>query len=205
MLLTPRAGPTKAEIVSAVIEVMSAREIEPMPVAGPITLRPSAVRYDGLSVNPMWTLPPIVMRAPPSRRRFRSRSRPCVYSAVWGPSDWIQSSGRLRWAALCAPKSLPSRLTAALNRGSAAMTCTAVAPPIEWPMIPTRCRSRWPASGERGSSRATRLSWSRAKLASAARMLISRSIAGCGGGPITSGWVVCPTTCPPASTVTADS
>jgi hypothetical protein len=44
VLLTARAGPMKAEIASPVIEVMSASEIEPMPLSGPITERPIGVR-----------------------------------------------------------------------------------------------------------------------------------------------------------------
>ena len=84
--------------------------------------RPSEVRYEGLSVKLTWVLPRTVRRAPPSRRPWRSRSRPCVYSAVFASPDWIQRNGRrVRVAAprrrACRPRSTPT-----LKRRSAAMT-----------------------------------------------------------------------------------
>ncbi len=188
--LTPSAGATKAEIASPVIVVMSASEIDPMPPAVPSRSRPSDVRYDGSSVNPRCMLLRMVSSAPRPRWRARNRSRASVYSAVCVTSDWIQRNGRLRRASGSLPKSLPSRLTPTLNRGSPAITWTAVAPPIEWPTIPTCFRSRCPAIGDLGSSCASRPSWSSTNLLSAARIAISRSSAGCGGGPITSGWIV---------------
>jgi hypothetical protein len=148
----------------------------------------------------MWVLPWTVISEPPSRRPARNRSRPFTYSAVFASPDWIQRNGRSRRAAGSFPNSLPSRLTPTLKRRSPAITWAAVAPPSEWPAIPTWSRSRWPARGELGAIRARRLSLSSAKLVSAARMSIKRWRAGCGGGPITSGCVVCPTTRPPAST-----
>ena len=61
---------------------MAPSEIEPT-VAPPARRRPSEVRYEGLSVKLMWVLPRTVSREPPSRRPRSSRSRPCVYSAVF--------------------------------------------------------------------------------------------------------------------------
>ena len=119
-----------------------------------------------------------------------------MYSCVRASSDWTHSSGWRSRASGWVPNSLPSRLTPTLNRGSAAITCTAVAPPRECPTIPTWRRSRCPASGERRFSVASAASRSSTKPASAARMSMSRWSSGCGGGPITSGCTVWPTTRP---------
>jgi hypothetical protein len=65
----------KAEIVSLVIESCCPGEMAPDAGCRLITSRPSAVRFDWLSVTFTWTLPGMVRRAPRLRPRLTRDGR----------------------------------------------------------------------------------------------------------------------------------